>query len=50
MKARLGDPAVIVTLGLLAGCSRASEPTAESVYTVDLKPDDFVVGVPHRLT
>ena len=45
MKARLGDPAVIVTLGLLAGCSRASEPTAESVYTVDLKPDDFVGAV-----
>jgi len=45
MKARLGLPAVIVTLGLLAGCSQASEPTAESVYSVDLAPDDFVRAV-----
>ena len=45
MKARLGLPALIVTLALLAGCSQASEPTAGSVYSVDLSPDDFVGAV-----
>jgi len=50
MKARYGLPAAIVALGLLAGCPQVPESIAESVYSVDLAPGDFVVGVPRRLT